>query len=1237
MSDDAGETRTEAAETLKSKLLELDSLISGRTRIAYESRLAKAQEALEQENAKQAESQRQFEARLEALNEVHVLRRALLSDLEAVEFVRGDPEWLRVMLLMYGGLPDTHLAGYVTQYSEIANILQLPDATRDWFVSQLRNKPYWRQKWEGDDVFYNLAVYLDTECGKGAKAAAKATLAFDPLYIFLDSVLTPILLPGLRKRLLGKSMIGPLIEVARRPNAPLESASALLALLAIDPASAFDELVGLCRDGARREIGRTLRDLIQQRLGLLRDGTVLYTAAEKLGGELDNLAGTLLDEQFEDLLLAFYRPICEALQSPPATDPLTSWMNLPYANAELWGSWMSGCRDDARYNFEVVLDVIGKKLHSADALANLHRAHTVRFQQFTTWALDFIPPVWKSLSDMCGEAFTIAQESTSLVLEDLFHVGTIGYSGVDFEQSPDLHTEALAATLMLPAQSFEVLLSYLSTELAEKSHYEIERTVIDRARAIADPVVRTRALWRVGRFLLQWGEVTLFDEAISAAATLADPLQRARAYERLVKDAPLAMRPPLLQRLRETVRAIPDTNNRVRALCRLAILSGGDESTSLCREAVELLGSVKSSADRVETLVLMRRVFADNQLPQFGLDQLAETEPNSWYRHKAMGLLSFELAKIHPSMRHWAEATPMVLYAILLDVLALLDRSQEANESWLQLTRPDQREAAFAALLADIARADAGTLPFTKTARTSLTFLAVDGGAPLAAELLPHLTLSRSREFPDLHGWLQEPPHECLRPYAGLMLAESGRLDAFTLPQVLELLHTGKDIARYRAALVLHSDHVYIGKPDPRHRASALGLEGILSIGEFTVRMAAKGRHGQANTARWTWVNTVFDSPQIIEGLVRCIHDDPVRRQAAAGIVENLHILTEASAEKFVELLLLNHSGPAAVPLLKGFCTLCNKNLKFAVPMRYEVEVAGYWNALSEELAKTISGLPNRIESVKQVLLNGIADSLSPAALDAALLGGCLIPPKNSPQEIGECSVYRLVADPPAAQSAAKEIADSSVHLRALFVWLAACLSESIEDPSDFLRKRATLLEIASHCGQHSPAAVFNLVEELDLENVLVNAAVHQPSFNGRAGAITLLGHIRNPGRGFLTALKSAMMDTAEVQQAALAMVRRLRYVSSVILTDLIELLEDEDATMVYAASRLLAVIARHEKTDHADRKRIARALSSALKGRSGRHTACAFEHASGRMWISKLGTLAQRHYQSLLEIVSIC
>ena len=1231
------------AATIQKKLAdrtqELDELLGGGTRRVYEGKLEEARREVEEEKAKRAESRRQLASQLEPLTDKHPFRRALLFDPAAVEFVRGDLEWSRLVLLLYGGLADAPFAAYVTQYAEIADVLQMDDAKREAFLLQLRRKPYWRQSWEGEDVVYNLAVYLDTECGAGSRAAKHCSLSFDPLFLCLDSVLTPFLLHRLEARVPGKALLDPLLEIARCRDDSLRCASAMLALLAIDPSGAFDDLLELSRDASRRDVVRVFRNLLAQRLGLLQDGVVLYCAASKFTSEFDHLVATLPPDKQEGIVSVFYRAFCEGLPGPPPLPHLETGMDLPYVNAEIWGTWMSGHGEDAVYNFAVVLDTIGKRIHSADGVANLHRAHTTRFQQYTTWSLDPIPPVWDSPADLYGEALTIAQESTSSVMQDLFHVGIIIYAGIRLSETPDLQTDALAAALFLPDKSFADVMPYLDAKLAENNHYAIEREVIGRVMRIADPVIHARALWRVARYLLHWGEVNLFDAAILAAAKLPPGLQRARAYERLTEDAPLAMRGPLLQQLQQAVRAIPDANNRVRALCRLALLSTGDESAPLIREAVGQLGSIPGDDERAETLVLMRKVLSENQVPVDGLDDVAETETDPWYRHKAMGLLSFELAKLQPALLHAEDATPVVLHAVLTDVMHLLDRNQELNDSWLQLAKRDGRDAAFAALLADIARSDNGTLPFNKTAYASLSALAADGGAGLAAELLPHLAVPRMREVPELSHWLLDPPHECFRPYASLMLAESGRLDAATLPQILDLLRNGKDIARYRAALVLHSDNVYIGKPDPRHRASALGLDGILRISEFAIRMRDLGRLGPANTARWTWMNVVFDSPQIFEDLVRCIHQDPQRRQAAAAVLSSLYILTDASQEKFVQLLLENRSGLAAEALLEGYCTLHHKALKFSVPERHATAVDEYWQSLPPPLVESVRGIPERIDSVEKVLLalgddpNGLNQ---PAALDAALRDLSLTAPRIGPPDLAQCAVYDLSKDTPKALASAQKIVESAGRLRALFGWLRTSLAESIDDPTRFYRKRDTLLEIAGHCGQHSPAAVFNLVEELDLQDLLVKAAVHHSSFNGRAGAVTLLGYLRNPGRGFLTALKSALTDTAEVQQAALAMVRRLRHVSPLIASDLCALLEGDDATLAYAASRLLSAIARHEKTGNADRKSILRALSSALKSRTARHAVCAFEHAGGRMWISKLGTLAQRHYQSLLEIVSI-
>jgi hypothetical protein len=1233
---DAGGVRA----LLEKRRQELVDLLGGDPERQLAEKVRAARIALEGDRSEYAAARRQLEDELRPLTLEHPMRRALVDDPASAAFVREDMEWLRLVLLLYGGCPDAQLASYYLQYQEIAAVLQLPDVPREGALNRLRARPYWREAWDGDDVVYNLAVYLDTECGKGSAAAKRGSAAFDPLYICLDSVLTPFLLSCLRERVSGKALLGNLLEIASRRDDPMRCASALLAAVAIDPPAVFDDLVQLSRDPAGQTVVRVLLNLLKQRLAVLGDGVILYATASRLDNELARLDGLLPVEQWEDAVSTFYRSLCAVLPGPPEKPALVPWMERPYTNAELWATWLSGASaDDAKYTFAVVLDTIGKKIHALDAAANLHRAHSTKFRQGTTLALDPIPPVWTDAADMYGEALTLAHESRSISLDELLPTGLIVYAGVTWDEAGELKADALAATLLLPEAHARGVLEELEAPLAGMGRVELEREIVARVMRIADPVIHARALWRLARWSAYWGDDHMLDAAIAAAARIVQPLQRSRAYERLLEEAPPQIRLPLLQRLETTVRLIPDTDNRVRALCRLALLSPREESARLFHEAVEQLGSIPDAASRAETLVLMRKVLTERQLPLEALEELAETEVDSWYRHKAMGLLSFEVVRLHPQLAAPADNTPVVLHALVTDVIGLLERNQESDDSWWRLTNPEQREAALETLLADIARTEHGTLPFTQTVYSSLTALAAQGGVGIAAELLPHLALPGSRIIPELRAWLENPPHASFRRYASLMAAESGQLDAATLPDVLDLLEHGKDIACYRAALVLHSDNVYIGKPDPQHRSSVLGLDAILRIGEFSIRMLDEGRLGRANSSRWTWVNVLFDHPQILDDLVSCIEREPARRAAAARVLSSFYLLAEVAQERFVELLLRHREGPAAEPLLRGFCSVSHKNLHFSVPEAYRSEVDAYWRSLSAESIESIRGLPDRIESVTAVVMDSVAQAGGPAApavLEARLHERTVSAPEATPTEISRCSTYELGADPPKAQAAAQRIAESAAGLRTLFSWLRVSLGEPIADATLFNRKRDTLLEIAGYCGHYSPAAVFNLVEELDLQDLLVMASTLEPTFNGRAGAVTLLGYLRTPGRGFLKALKSAMTDTAEVQQAALATVRRLRYVNSLILTDLTDMLRDDDAVLAFAASRLLSVMARHEKTGDDDRKIIVRALSAALKDRRSRHSVCAFEHAAGRMWITRLGTLAQRHYQSLLEIVSI-
>jgi hypothetical protein len=1229
----------EVRMALEQRQRELAELLSGAGERAAAERLQAALAEVEREQAGYTEALQSVEDERRALTREHALRRALLEDPSAADFVRGDLQWLRLVLLLYGGSPVSRMAAYYTQYIEIAAVLQLSDSVREGFINNLRRRPYWREGWDGDDVVYNLAVYLDTECGTGYKAAQRSAPAFDPVFICLDTVLTSFLLPRLRNRVPGEVLLAPLLEIARTRDDPMRCASALLGALAVDPAAAYDDLVQLSRDPSRRGVVRVLLNLLRQRLDLLGDAVVLHSASGVLQPELGHLDGFLPSEKWEDALSVFIRSACMVLPGPPQNLDLVPWMHRPYANAELWARWMSGVGDDAKYSFAVVLDTIGKRIHSADAVANFHRTEGTRFQDYTTWYLDPVPPVWTDTADLFGDSVTIAQESRSVALEELLPIGLMCRSGVRWDEAPHLRTDALAATLLLADAQARSVLEELEPDLAVTSRAELEHEIVERVLRISDPVIHARALWRISQRLAYWGNLNLLDAAVNAAGRIGLPLQRARALERLIEGVPPSMRAALLQRLEAAVRDIPDADNRVRALCRLALLSPREQGERLFREAVGALSSVPGDAQRVNTLVLMRNVLLENALSVEALDEIAETEADPWYRHKAMGLLSFELAGLHSVLEQPVHHAPVVLHALVADTIGLLERNQESDDRWWRLANREQREAAFEMLLADIARTDDGMLPFTPVVHSSMNALAADGGIDLAAELLPHLALSRARVVPELHAWLENPAHPSFRSYASLMAAENGQLEAAMLPQVLELLQHGKDIVRYRAALVLHSDQVFIGKSDPRHRASVLGLDGILRIGEFSIQMREQGRLGASNSARWTWVNVVFDDPGILDGLVGVVLGDPGQRKAASQVLGTVYNLSESARTRLVELVLAHREGPAAEPLLLGLCSASHKQLKFTVPERYQEELAVYWRSLPAPLDEVAQGLPDRIASVAGVITECVeraGGAVAPATLEAALQERYIRAPESSPEQIGACGTYWLTADPPKAHAAAQGLAESAAALRSLFTWLRAVLAEPVGDVSPFVRRRDTLLEIAGSCGRHSPATVFNLIDELDLQDALATAAMLDTDFNARAGAVTLLGYSRTPGRGFLAALKSAMTDTAEVQQAALATLRRLRYVDLQLLSELIDTLRSDDAVLTYAASRLLSVMARHEKTGDDERKAIFRALSSALRDRRARHSVCAFEHVGGKMWISRTGTLAQRHYQSLLEIVSI-
>src|SRR5262249_29742427 len=139
-----------------------------------------------------------------------------------------------------------------------------------------------------------------------------------------------------------------------------------------------------------------------------------------------------------------------------------------------------------------------------------------------------------------------------------------------------------------------------------------------------------------------------------------------------------------------------------------------------------------------------------------------------------------------------------------------------------------------------------------------------------------------------------------------------------------------------------------------------------------------------------------------------------------------------------------------------------------------------------------------------------------------------------------------------------------------------------------------------------------------------------------RAGAATLLGYLRQTPEAFDEALLSGLHDVAEVQTAIVQMVQNLRYLDERMIPQMISLLEHESASVVYAAARLLASIARNEKISLPLRQRIVRTLSKTIQHRDSSRPVFILERAEARIFIRNIGRLDQQLYGAIINMIGM-
>jgi hypothetical protein len=744
---------------------------------------------------------------------------------------------------------------------------------------------------------------------------------------------------------------------------------------------------------------------------------------------------------------------------------------------------------------------------------------------------------------------------------------------------------------------------------AEESIPRSAAVLLAAADMIGGPYLRFRALWRT----MWYTRIPLQLDINGVIAEITDPQDQARVIEWLIASIPdkklgLHVSEALLDVVAQLVARIADPENRAQAQARLAFIAPG-QPDDLLSATVASVGQIPDPRRRAEAILDIRAAVGGIGGVAEKLDAAADALPEQWLRDKARqrdsrlvaayrtwygaGALAWRLPPEAPApgasshrlrypTGHLAWGT-LYLSTVAAEVGAL-DAARTGDQAgWELLLGPDP-QAGVAALIESAAE---GGLPTSAVEATLVGRVLRSGRAAALGPLWPYLESPDAGAMAIIARWA--PGDEAAQRWRALVQMEGGRLTTENIGPVVELLTSPQDRLRLRAALALHGPHANTKNRNRRWSVTRVGAEAI----EALAGHATRADYPPSMLTILSWVQHDIHHDDA-EALSRWISAAATGEDLAADWI--LKMIESIDGELVAPLLAALPSAPPGLQrtLLKGLTRVADvtrvldgaqdavRDAIAAVPREVRRDVRAVpKGAVSFLTAAAGPDAAGRLDGARSVIEESMLWLDDQFLADGAT---CL----STLRGIGSRVYVRLgrtgyFAE---AREAAAALAENEDVLRLLLDWAESDSRTGGDPPVGVMAALDAVARI-------SPNAFAALADPDTWEPILIDWVATGEGWVGRLSAVRLLGMLRRVTDRVADALRVAMKDNSFVQRAAYAAVAEFRSMKGDVIPELLDLLADPSAGVAASTVRLLVSLSRGEGAS--DRRRILRGLQDAV------------------------------------------
>ncbi|MCC5610931.1 hypothetical protein LC612_30330 [Nostoc sp. CHAB 5834] len=1176
-------------------------------------------------------------------------RKRLSDSKELTDQINNSLQWQRLIIGLYGGLPDTGIG-------------------EDW-LSFEHLKLKLNQKVGSSDEQYNLAVRLDTEYGR-VSSIKQFPPEFQPKYIYRESIFTRKILELLRDEEEPMNLDDYFLNFYEQAHNDTQKVEALLGLILIgvdvrniinnkdQKQSISSELVQLLFNQIRR-IENSLNDSIIRQFAYFNKNTSAFSSffdqipIEKRYGIL-----SILTEVFNSLNLPPVY-IAYTLDDKRVFDVLSEH-EKELIEAEGWGYRLSLYSDDPVYSNAVLLDTVAQLLKTPlsileGAISKLDLTKNIKGVFFAKRATSFLPLMPISAE----ERLEFALDNLSLISDEFDFVKDwiIWSLKPSLDLYPPIYLQATVLAVFLKTNSRSRSLNSSVFETNDP-HVELAKYVNEMDDAYYKCKLQIKLFEETKKitylndaFLLVLVDSIQQPERIVQAIELLlphisntdDSIVMVFRFVGEKKDRFINYYEVLYLKASLAVAEITNVCRRLRLACRLAMLHPERVDEQLILETIrnsfiKNSMTLEEETEFSQTLREIKTIFPDNKAIRESIHQL--NFQISEHSNIAKGFVHKNLFTLDTYIQNdksfWSALTLLVQCR---ESSSLFVTDELPN---LIATPPDSLSYKTIHNLS-ISQSDSSSR-LTKATIDEIQQIQLQHKDQRLGQFLSVLENPDINVQPYLQEWLHSD-NPLIKNCYYLIEAEQGRISLQGLYSLVDLLTTDNDRLRLRSAVVIHGFNPSSNKIDRAWSASQLGHELLKEI--FKIADTAQEPY-VATRLSWFQNNFYLDSLEVLNQLVYAVEQNGRDKKYYLKVISQIErVNSRLVFNRLIELI--NHKD---VQVRKAIIKLlCRLSYTQKLPTNYYVQLLTALHSDQISLLNSIKIYGFNVNSIFESLENSIDSTLS-------------IHKQISRAEVGLSQVSRVDLTTVLSQDAdhlkstftragstfyvsqetllreATEVAgkvqnSSPKYLELLVHWTLQRLSEELTD-TDLPMLGDLLCLLLSGCAANQPDQFASIVEEIPgAEALLIEALKSYRSWVGRRGAIMLLSFFREPSPSVLDALALALKDIDFVAKGVQTSWKYFNGIANKkIINKLITFLASSSGTLASTAVEILSEVARSKECESETRKKIIESMANAIRHQQKGNTTFIYSlEDHDNHYIHTRGTVEKILFEELIKV----